>query len=86
VSKETQSADWPESSFDGSRREQLRQAQAMSLRQRLEALDQLAELSDRLQAMPKRYAATSGTSTTTTVREPDSENKMAHPGDERDGG
>lgn len=39
----------------------------MSLRQRLEALDQLAQLSDRLQAMPKRYMSP-GTAGTTKRR------------------
>ena len=46
--------DWSGTTFDGSRHEQLRQAQRMTLRQRLEALDQLTELSERLQAMPRR--------------------------------
>ena len=48
------SIDWSKTTFDGSRREQLRQAQRMTVRQRLEALDQLTELSERLQAMPKQ--------------------------------
>ena len=46
--------DWSRTTFDGSRREQLRQAQRMTLRQRLEALDELTELSERLQAMPRQ--------------------------------
>jgi CRISPR-associated protein Csx17 len=50
--------DWRKTTFDGSRREQLRQAQAMTVRQRLEALDQLAELSERIQTMPKQTTAT----------------------------
>lgn len=50
------SIDWGTTTFDGSRRQQLRQAQAMTVRQRLEALDDLTELSDRLQAMSRRPA------------------------------
>lgn len=50
-------SNWSGTNFDDSRREQLRQAQAMSVRQRLEALDQLAQLSERMQAMPKCYPA-----------------------------
>jgi len=49
--------DWRKTTFDGSRREQLRQAQAMTVRQRLEALDQLTELSERMQAMPRHTGA-----------------------------
>lgn len=49
--------DWSKTTFDGSRREQLRQTQRMTVRQRLEALDELAELSERLQAAPRRAAA-----------------------------
>jgi CRISPR-associated protein Csx17 len=45
--------DWGKTTFDGSRREQLRRGQAMSLRQRLEALDQLTDLAARMQAMPR---------------------------------
>jgi CRISPR-associated protein Csx17 len=48
--------DWSMTTFDGSRREQLRQAQRMTVRERLEALDQLTELSERLQAMPRQVA------------------------------
>lgn len=50
-------SDWRTTTFDGSRREQLRQAQAMTVRQRLKALDQLAELSEKIQAMPRQYPA-----------------------------
>ncbi len=49
--------DWCKTTFDGSRREQLRQAQAMTVRQRLEALEQLTELSERMQAMPRQTGA-----------------------------
>lgn len=43
--------DWDKTTFDGSRREQLRQTRAMTVRQRLEALDELTELSERIQIM-----------------------------------
>jgi len=51
--------DWNTTSFDGSRREQLRRTQAMSVRQRLEAMEQLTELSERMRLMP-RHAPTMG--------------------------
>lgn len=59
--------DWSKTTFDGSRREQLRQAQRMTVRQRLEALDHLTELSERLQAMPRQATAPSAS---TGVHEP----------------
>lgn len=61
MSSQNQTKDRSGADFDDSRREQLRQAQEMSLRRRLEALDQLAQLSDRLQAMPKHYPMSQGT-------------------------
>ena len=61
---------WDSSSFGGSRRAQLRQAQSMSVRQRLEALDQLCQLSDRMQTMPRQYARASVAVEETAVREP----------------
>ena len=48
------SIDWSRTTFDGDRRDQLRQAQCMTVRQRLETLDQLTELSERLQTMPRQ--------------------------------
>jgi len=36
--------DWSKTTFEGSRREQLRRWRALSLRQRLEALDRLSDL------------------------------------------
>lgn len=45
--------DWSKTTFEGSRREQLRRALQMSVRERLEALNQLAALSERLRTMPK---------------------------------
>jgi len=54
-------SDLKKTTFDGSRREQLRQAQAMTVRQRLEALNGLTELSERIQAMLCRHTDTSPT-------------------------
>ncbi|WP_018232242.1 type I-G CRISPR-associated protein Cas8g1/Csx17 [Thioalkalivibrio thiocyanodenitrificans] len=48
--------DWSKTTFDGARREQLRQAKRINVRQRLEALDQLTVLSERLQTMPRQAA------------------------------
>lgn len=46
--------DCEKTTFDGSRREQLRRGKAMTLRERMEALDQLTELAARMQAMPRQ--------------------------------
>jgi len=48
--------DWSKTTFDGSRREQLLHAQRMTVRQRLETLDQLSQLSERMQTMPKEMS------------------------------
>lgn len=45
--------DWQKTTFEGSRREQLRTVSTMRVRQRLELLDQLSRLSTRLQTMPR---------------------------------
>lgn len=60
--------DWQKTTFDGSRREQLRRAQTMTVRQRLEAMDELAALSERMRAMPRRAGA--GASGVIGVHEP----------------
>jgi CRISPR-associated protein Csx17 len=54
--------DWRKTTFDGSRREQLRRVQAMTVRQRLEAMDQLAVLSERMRAMRRQTDAASAAS------------------------
>lgn len=56
MSDDQRSIDWARTTFDGSRRDQLRQMQRLTVRQRLEALEQLTELSERLRAMPRRTA------------------------------
>lgn len=44
--------DRSKTTFEGSRREQLRRWRALSLRQRLEALDQMTDLAHRLSSRP----------------------------------
>ena len=44
---------WETATWEGSRRAQIRAALALSLRERLQALDDLIELSDRLAKMPR---------------------------------
>ena len=56
MSDDERSIDWARTTFDGSRRDQLRQMQRLTVRQRLEALEQLTELSERLRAMPRQTA------------------------------
>lgn len=56
-------------SFEGSRREQLRRAQAMTVRQRLEAMDELDRLSERLRSMPRQSGADSNSGSRQTVGE-----------------
>ena len=41
--------DWSKTTFEGSRREQLRRWRALSLRERLEALDRLSDLAGRFE-------------------------------------
>ena len=50
-------ADWTTATWEGSRRAQLRAALALTVRERLQALEDLAELAQRLATMPR----TSGT-------------------------
>ena len=45
---------WEAATWEGSRRAQIRAALAMSLRERLQALDGLIELSRRLAQMPRK--------------------------------
>ena len=45
--------DWKKTTFEGSRIEQLKMAKAFTIRQRLEAMDELFRLSERIQAMRK---------------------------------
>jgi hypothetical protein len=46
-------AGWETATWEGSRRAQLRAALALSVRERLQALEELAELSRRLAEMPR---------------------------------
>ncbi len=45
--------DWEAATWEGSRREQIRAALGLSLRERFQALDDLIELSRRLAEMPR---------------------------------
>lgn len=45
---------WEKTTFDGSRREQLRRAQTMTVRQRLEAMNELIRTSECMQIMRKQ--------------------------------
>lgn len=47
---------WETATWEGSRRAQLRTALALTVRERLEALEALAELAQRLAAMPRSSA------------------------------
>lgn len=46
-------ADWSNATWEGSRRAQLRAALALSVRERLLAMEELAELSEKLATMPR---------------------------------
>ena len=48
------SIDWSLTTWDGSRREQLRRAARLNLRERLEAVEEMARLAERLQEMQER--------------------------------
>lgn len=54
MTEHDENVDWSKATFDGSRREQLRQARKMTVRQRLEAMDELVSLSERMRAMPRQ--------------------------------
>lgn len=49
--RDDDSIDWSKTTWEGSRREQLRRWRALSLRERLLAVEEMAELSERLAAM-----------------------------------
>ena len=49
-------ADWEAASWDGSRRAQLRVALTLTVRERLQALEELAELAQRLAEMSRMNA------------------------------
>ena len=46
-------AGWETATWEGSRRAQLRAALSMTVRERLQALEDLSELAERLAAMPR---------------------------------
>lgn len=50
-------ASWETATWEGSRRAQLRSALTLTVRERLQALEALADLAQRLAEMPRAYAA-----------------------------
>jgi hypothetical protein len=55
VVKSTDKRDWESATWEGSRRLQLRRALSLTLRERLQAVEDMAEVSTRLQQMRKTY-------------------------------
>ena len=53
-------AGWETATWEGSRRAQLRAALSMTVRERLQALEDLARLAERLAAMPRTQGPTAG--------------------------
>ena len=51
---------WETATWEGSRRAQLRSALALTVRERLQALEALAELAQRLADMPRKQGALRG--------------------------
>jgi len=51
---DTPQADWSNATWEGSRRAQLRVALALSVRERLLAMQELGELSEKLALMPRK--------------------------------
>lgn len=49
-------ADWSGATWEGSRRAQLRAALALTVRERLEAMEAICEVAERLATMPRRPA------------------------------
>ena len=70
VSESDKTIDWSKTTFEGSRREQLRRWRALSLRQRLEALDRLSELAGPLERQKTGQTATAQPPQADGVREP----------------
>jgi hypothetical protein len=57
MSDSDKNIDWSKTTFEGSRREQLRRWRALTLRQRLEALDRLSDLAGRFEKQKMGQAA-----------------------------
>ena len=53
-------AGWETATWEGSRRAQLRAALSMTVRERLQALEDLARLAERLAAMPRTQGPKAG--------------------------
>ncbi|MDI3258794.1 MAG: hypothetical protein QJR02_03765 [Sinobacteraceae bacterium] len=61
--------DWSKTTFGGVREEQLRRALMITVRERLKSMDELNRLSERLQAMPKRYPVASAATESMDARD-----------------
>lgn len=48
--------DWSVTTWEGSRREQIRRWRRLTVRERLEALDEMTELAERLGSLPRESA------------------------------
>ncbi len=62
-------AGWETATWEGSRRAQLRATLALTVRERLEALQELTELAERLAAMPRVHGQ--ATQTGASSRQPE---------------
>ncbi|MGH7873851.1 MAG: hypothetical protein ACREQO_16730 [Candidatus Binatia bacterium] len=58
MSESDKTIDWSKTTFEGSRREQLRRWRALTLRQRLEALDRLSDLAGPFEQQKTRQETT----------------------------
>jgi len=70
MSEADESIDWSRTTFEGSRREQLRRWRALTLRQRLEALDRMSEHAGRAPEIFAPASAPSASTLRSAVREP----------------
>jgi CRISPR-associated protein Csx17 len=60
MSESDRTIDWSKTTFEGSRREQLRRWRALTLRQRLEALDRLSDLAGPFEQQKTGQETTAG--------------------------
>jgi hypothetical protein len=60
MTEQNDAIDWSKTTFEGSRREQLRRWRSLSLRERFEALDRLSEQAERLNAVNRGSERSAG--------------------------
>jgi hypothetical protein len=58
--REGPKVDWSNATWEGGRRSQLRAALALTVRERLLAMEALSDLAERLATMPRRSAESGG--------------------------